>query len=176
MSSPVLLVLGAEPDNLDTDLDHDPPNEETSLLQGNSRSRDVPPSPARHRHYVWVVSILLCGACLIEIGDMMLRAPLTRVLENVLCQQYYNSTAPMGTQITLPIPEEDCKMPEVQDALAMLLGWDSTISCIPGLFLALPCGYMADRYGRKIVLLVCLMGLLLKLLWIQIIGKTPSSI
>jgi MFS family permease len=176
MSSPRLRILKAEPDDLDSDLDNDSPTAETALLQGHSRSRDVPHPPPRHRHYVWVISVCLCAAFLIEIGDVMQRTPLTRVLEDILCQQYYNSTGPMGTQITLPIPEEDCKMPEVQSPLAMLLGWDSTISCIPGLFLALPCGYIADRYGRKIVLLVCLLGLVLKLLWIQILGKTPSLI
>lgn len=103
----------------------------------------------------------------------MQKAPLTRVLEDILCRQHYESTQPLGTHLTLPIPEQRCKIPAVQGQLAMLRGWDATFSCIPTLLLALPYGYVADRYGRKIVLVLGLLGLTLSFAWTLLVGRIP---
>jgi hypothetical protein len=178
MSSSSLRVLEADPDDadIDTDLDVPSPNARTALLQAYGRARDEPPpEPARHRHYVWVIVLSLCAVFVIEVGDYMQRAPLARVLEDIICRKYYESSAPLGTHIAEPIPEQDCKMPQVQGPLAMLRGWDAAFACIPGLLLAVPYGYIADRYGRKLVLVMGLLGVTLGLGWVQIFGKISYS-
>jgi hypothetical protein len=177
MSASPLRVLEADPDDadVDTDLDAPSPNARTALLQSHRRSRDEPPEPSRHRHYLWVIVISLCSVFVIEIGDFMQRAPLARVLEDIICRKYYESSAPFGNHVALPIPEEDCKMPQVQGPLAMLRGWNAAFSCIPGLLLAVPYGYIADRYGRKLVLVTSLVGATLGLGWVQIFGKICCS-
>ena len=178
MSSESLRVLEAEPidSNYYSDLDLTSPDASTALLQDYSESREetLPPSssPPRHRHYVRVIALSLVAAIFIEVGDFMERAPMMRLMEDILCRKYYESTAPLGTHITLPIPEQECKIPAVQGELAMLKGWDAALACIPGLLLALPYGYIADRYGRKIVLLLSLIGVTLGLAWILLVGKT----
>jgi hypothetical protein len=177
MSSEPLRVLEAQPIDLDSesDLDFASPDTETALLQDYPESREEQPppvsTPPRHRHYVRVIALSLVAAIFIEVGDFMERAPMLRIMEDILCRKYFESTAPFGAHITLPIPEEKCKIPEVRGELAMLNGWDAALSCIPGLFLALPYGYIADRYGRKIVLLLSLIGVTLGLAWVQLVGK-----
>ena len=177
MSSESLRVLEAEPidSNYYSDLDLTSPDASTALLQDYSESREetLPPSssPPRHRHYVRVIALSLVAAIFIEVGDFMERAPMMRLMEDILCRKYYESTAPLGTHITLPIPEQECKIPAVQGELAMLKGWDAALACIPGLLLALPYGYIADRYGRKIVLLLSLIGVTLGLAWILLVGE-----
>lgn len=181
MSSSPLRVLEAEPvdDELDSDLNSDFPNAETALLHDYPESREEATrssSTPRHRHYVWVIALSLCAAFLLEIGDYMQKAPVTRAFEDILCRKYYESTTPLGTHVTLPIPEQDCKIPIVQGQLAMLKGWDTAFACIPGLLLALPYGYVADRYGRKIVLVLSLVGVALGIAWVQLVGKSSYSV
>lgn len=181
MPSSTLHVLEAEPiyADFDSDLDLDSPDAETALLQDYPESReedDAPPAPAyssppRHRHYVRVIALSLCAAFIIEVGDYIEKAPMMRAFEDILCRKYYESTTPLGTHITLPIPEQDCKFPAVQGELAMLKGWDAAFACIPGLLLALPFGYVSDKYGRRIVMVLSMLGVTLGLAWTILISK-----
>lgn len=187
MPSSQLVVLEAEPidADLDSELDLSPADAETALLQGLRASRDGsrPPAadrkpvlPARHRHYLRVIGLSICAAFLIELGDFIQKAPTMRAVEDILCRKYYESMSPLGSHISLPIPEGDCKNAVVQGELAMLKGWDVTFSCIPGMLLAVPFGYISDRYGRKIVLLLSLLGVTLGLAWVIFIGKIEDII
>ncbi|KAJ4420992.1 hypothetical protein N0V82_004034 [Gnomoniopsis sp. IMI 355080] len=56
----------------------------------------------------------------------------------------------------------NCKSPDVQGELAILNGWKDTFDQIPGIIMALPCGFAADRIGRKPIILLALTGLLLE--------------
>jgi len=126
-------------------------------------------SPTRHPNFVVVATVIIISIFLVEIGDYMMRAPLARILENIVCRKYYESTSSF---IILPIPEEDCKIGSIQGELAMLKGWDITFSCIPGLFLAVPYGVLADKYGRKLVWGLCSTGIVLSTVWAIFIGKS----
>jgi len=126
-------------------------------------------SPTRHPNFVVVATVLIISFFLVEIGDYMMRAPLARILENIVCRKYYESTSSF---IVLPIPEENCKVGPIQRELAMLKGWDITISCVPGLFLAVPYGVLADKYGRKLVWGLCSTGIVLSVMWAIFIGKS----
>jgi MFS family permease len=53
----------------------------------------------------------------------------------------------------------------------MLKGWDLSFSCIPAIFLAVPYGALADRVGRKTVLLVSLLGIVLGNWWTIAVGE-----
>jgi MFS family permease len=46
-----------------------------------------------------------------------------------------------------------------------------TFSCIPGILVAMPFGMVADKYGRKLVLLLALLGVILSLLWTMVVSK-----
>ena len=70
----------------------------------------------------------------------MNRAPSMRIQEDIMCRHYYQRTAPndFDDDPFQPIPEDRCKMPDVQAKLAMLRAWDQTLSNVPGLITAVP--------------------------------------
>ena len=94
-----------------------------------------------------------------------------RILEDAVCRRYHERFAQPGVHLSLPIPEGDCKIPSVQSELAMLKGWDAMFACIPSLLTAVPYGALADRHGRKLVLILALLGTILSLVWFVLVGK-----
>lgn len=147
---------------------------ETPLLPQTSRFDDEE-STHPHRHLTHVVVIILVSIFLLELGDYMMRAPSMRVLEDIICQKFYESTTPVDSPITRPIPEHKCKVPSVQVKVAMVKGWNEAFSCMPAIFLAIPYGYVGDRFGRKIPLLLAVFGILLSQLWVQFVCKFFST-
>ena len=57
----------------------------------------------------------------------------------------------------------------------MIKGWDNALSCIPAIFFAIPYGYVGDRYGRKIMLILAVFGILLSQIWVQFVRKFMES-
>lgn len=50
-----------------------------------------------------------------------------------------------------------------------LRGWQIFFEGIPSLVLAIPVGWIADRYGRKPLMMLGLLGFTLKAFWWQIV-------
>jgi len=67
---------------------------------------------------------------LLAFCEIILVAPLIKLLENSLCLSYYDFPAD-GVQEGL------CKIPEIQGPLAVIRGWQSTFNTIPGKFLVI---------------------------------------
>lgn len=60
-------------------------------------------------------------------------APLTRILESIVCESYYIQHPDLEGFIgSGDIPEEMCKGPAVQSSVALLKGWYALLDCIPG--------------------------------------------
>jgi MFS family permease len=160
------------------------PSVATPLLPGHTTAHDHhdhdPQAPTihhdkkKHPQFLTIVAIILTSLFLIAVGDFMIRAPWMRIQEDVVCRSYYTRTFPSlipnpGGPLE-PIPEDRCKVPDVQSKLAMLRGWHQTISCVPSILTAVPYGVAADKYGRKVVLILCLTGIVLSLLWAEAVG------
>jgi MFS family permease len=62
----------------------------------------------------------------------------------------------------LLLVDDNCKSPQVQGELALINGWKDTFDQLPGILLALPYGFAADRIGRKPILALSLTGLILE--------------
>jgi MFS family permease len=137
---------------------------------GESPDQSITSIAPHHPKFFIVATICIASIFFIEIGDFMLRAPIMRTLEDILCRSYFKSTLPIAIDFSDPIPEDHCKIPLVQSQLAMLKGWDLTFSCIPGILVAVPYGVMADKYGRKLVLMLGLLGVLLGLFWVMVVS------
>ncbi|KAI9641199.1 hypothetical protein NHQ30_009999 [Ciborinia camelliae] len=144
------------------------PEESTPLLRTTSTrsvhsTTDHDALLTRQNIVTRVTIICIISVLLIEIGDCLMQAPLARTLEDIICRDYYSS-APASEFTKAPplsIPESDCKNEVIQGKLAMLKGWDQTLSFIPGLIMSVPCGVLADKVGRKAVLFTAVIGLLL---------------
>jgi len=127
---PIDLAMAVSSDQ--RDLEGEP--QETSHLLGTAHDE-----PAKSKtNYIHIITLVTISVFLLEIGDYMIRAPTIRLMEDIICRQYYKSQGDASIDLTLPIPEERCKVAAIQGELAMLRGWDTTFSCIPGILLAIP--------------------------------------
>lgn len=131
------------------------------------------PSHAQHQRFAsYVITICILSNFLFEVGDFLMRAPFTRLLEAILCSQYWQEHDP--GRFPGEISEKWCKVASVQADLSMLKGWDLLFSCLPTILLTIPMGIVADKYGRKMLLFMALVGLTLATAWMQIVGKFVS--
>ena len=123
--------------------------------------------------YLLMLVIFLAGA-----GDSIVESPTTRIFESVICYRYFESEDPSKIQLGRAavgpgaiggVEERYCKADSVQQQLASLAGYQALFEGFPSLLLAVPFGWLADKYGRKPVLMLGLFSFLLKLLWIQLV-------
>jgi hypothetical protein len=158
----------------------DEPASETSPLVGDGNPpRNSPgnlPNQSSHNHprFLRVVIMVIATVFVIQVADYMVKAPLMRLLEDIICRKYYESAKPADIDFSLPIPEENCKLPPIQSQLAIFKGWDMVISCVPGILLSVPYGILADNHGRRFVLLLGQAGLTLALLWGLFVSEFES--
>ena len=99
------------------------------------------------------------------------------IMERILCRDFYPEFA-NGTSSAEWIPDGDCKVPEVQAPLAMLRGWALTFEAIPALLSAVPWGILSDRWGRKPVMTIGVLGIVLNATFATLVCElnTPRPI
>ncbi|KAJ8603177.1 hypothetical protein MRB53_042230 [Persea americana] len=138
------------------------PSESTPLLRQQHTKDDVPPEthiPHKWRlcSYPWQFSVVLLCIMITVLGTgaFLAMAPLRRLYESVLCQRYYSVEQP-GLFSNGTIPEAMCKLDAIQDEVVTLFGYQDAFENLPGLVMAVPMGILADRFGRKPVLLTAL--------------------
>ncbi|KAI4844471.1 MFS general substrate transporter [Aureobasidium sp. EXF-8845] len=111
---------------------------------------------------------------IVQCGDQLSEAPFTRIFESIYCYQYWEQEDP--TKILIPrsavgpgalggVEEQWCKVAEVQGKVAMLKGTQQFLDCIPSLLLSIPVGILADRWGRRQILVAGLCAFPLKIGW-----------
>jgi MFS family permease len=110
--------------------------------------------------------ILFAMVLAVEIGFSFLDGPMVRILESIACRQYYTNADPTKIGANGHVPEDLCKVGEVQAELAAVKGYhmffDGLLSTIGmhlrmimiltthiGALMAIPYGLLADRKGRK---------------------------
>lgn len=133
--------------------------EETSPLLG----RDSPSDP-RDLYRQNVIILIIVFIFLIELGQGMLVAPSSALMENIICKEYHPEVSD-NFWANDPV----CKQPDVQGTLALIRGWMMTFDCIPGILGSVPYGIMSDKVGRKPVLILGIGGYWLSFIWIVVV-------
>ncbi|KAK9439183.1 Major facilitator superfamily domain, general substrate transporter [Metarhizium brunneum] len=110
------------------------------------------------KYHIYLLFFILAG---LDSTVFVLNLPLTRVYESIACYQYFSTHEPGRFSNPGSIPEQECKIASVQEELARVKGIEFLFMMVPGLLLAIPYGILADRWGRRPVLLLCLLGLAL---------------
>ena len=67
--------------------------------------------------------ILFAMVLAVEIGFAFLEGPMVRVMESIACRQYYSETDPSKIPANGQVPEEICKLAEIQAELAAVKGY-----------------------------------------------------
>ncbi|KKK16935.1 hypothetical protein ARAM_003759 [Aspergillus rambellii] len=140
-------------------------DENTPLLS----SGDTPPAsilgpkkPGKLRVLV-ITSILVLA---VDFGLYLTIVPQTDIFENIICRNYLANT----NQPTPAVPPVNlCKSEPVQSELALVNGWKETFDVLPGIVLSVPYGILADKWGRKPVITLGMLGIILGECWVRVI-------
>ncbi|ORY57232.1 major facilitator superfamily transporter [Pseudomassariella vexata] len=108
------------------------------------------------------IVFLLCGIILVaSTSSGFASIPFTRIVEHILCRQYYDQVNVDGG----PIDEKFCKTESIQSKMAFIFAIAGMLDSVVEFFAAFPWGIAADRFGRKPVFALGLIGLTLNLIW-----------
>jgi MFS family permease len=144
----------------------DSENEQDSLLT-SAASSSLPSVAQENASIQWHSLASLTVIILFYLfSNYMLVIPALRLYENAVCRQYYHKR---DGKWYSDIDEGQCKIPEIQSSLATLIGWKMAFDALPGLLTAVWYGNLADRYGRKPVLIAAMLGEFTSLVWIFLV-------
>ncbi|KJZ68867.1 hypothetical protein HIM_11748 [Hirsutella minnesotensis 3608] len=131
------------------------------LMSLSQRPEDATRKPSTARHRQWHVYLLFMIVAGLDTTIFMLNLPLARVYESIICYYYFAAREPSRFTSPFHIPEALCKAKPVQEDLALVKGYELLFMVLPGLFLAILYGKLADHWGRRTVLRICVLGLAL---------------
>ncbi|KAJ3487537.1 hypothetical protein NLG97_g6395 [Lecanicillium saksenae] len=100
-----------------------------------------------------LIILLPCMALIscFMIGGIMVDIPMSELSEAIICRNIYGV-------ISDPASDPRCKSSAVQSELALIIGWEVTFGFLPSLLLGIPFGLAADKYGRRVILLLACIG------------------
>ncbi|KAI0423537.1 major facilitator superfamily domain-containing protein [Xylaria sp. FL1042] len=115
------------------------------------------------RHGWFTIDFWLCTTLmfLVEFGCAVLGAPSPRLLEIVVCREYYEENGNTSIQ-------QDCKTQEVQARLGFLLTVLSTCSILVATLMQIPMGLLADRKGVRVALFLNITSTILYWGWLPL--------
>ncbi|EED22323.1 MFS multidrug transporter, putative [Talaromyces stipitatus ATCC 10500] len=112
--------------------------------------------------------VMIAGGLLllsINFGAFMAQAPQLQIFEDIICKNYMQSIDPSLLNDTIDV----CKSPAVQKELALVTGWKNTFDILPSIAMALPYGILADRIGRRPVMIMSFASLICSDTWAKIV-------
>ncbi|KAI0127727.1 major facilitator superfamily domain-containing protein [Xylariales sp. AK1849] len=140
-------------------MDVQSPDETTRLLP----PQDTKPRPGVIRTILSTAVAILT----LNIGSHIAMVPTVAILEMIVCRRFYESSLVWAA-------DERCKAEAVQSEVAYINGWKDAFEMLPAILLAVPYGSLADRIGRKKVLLLVVLGCFLNDVWIRLVFWLPG--
>ncbi|KAF3397997.1 hypothetical protein F1880_006430 [Penicillium rolfsii] len=122
-----------------------------------------------------LMSVLMCAITVLaaSFGTDVSLAPETAIFEQIICHKQGLLSSGAETPPTGHLPADGsnpCKSEAVQGELALVLGYKSMFEVLPSIFLSLPYGVLSDHWGRKPVIYLGVVGLLLGELWVRLVA------
>ncbi|KAF3083375.1 hypothetical protein TWF569_002380 [Orbilia oligospora] len=155
------------------------PNEVHPLLPEAHTHKTTAKTPYRN-HIIALFAFLL----LTEASNDIQIAPMTVIMESIICKNYYGDTNTINSTTTLDLADfssswaaaddRRCKIEPIQSELANVRGWQQLFECLASILVAVPFGFAANRCGRKVVLALAMFGLTLARVWIQVVCWWPE--
>ncbi|KAI1378990.1 major facilitator superfamily domain-containing protein [Hypoxylon crocopeplum] len=150
------------------------PTEETPLCENQSKPHTTQ-TTADHLNYRdknIIFSLLVYFFH--QMYDFLPVTPFLLLFERSICFRYYAIHDPAMIGPDGIVDEKYCKIEPVQHSLAVFRGWKPVFGAIPVFLLAIPYGRIADKYGKKRVASLSLIGLTLGEIWTIFIVSWPS--
>ncbi|KAI1200891.1 major facilitator superfamily domain-containing protein [Nemania serpens] len=115
-----------------------------------------------------IISLLCAYAFAMMLADNLQPAALTKVFEDVICDSYYNHSPQSPSPSPSPPTEggDPCEAQPVQRELALVRGFLQLMPIFSGLLCTVPYGLLAERIGRKRVLVLSGAGTLAAFSWV----------
>lgn len=113
---------------------------------------------------------LLSLVLLVNLSMSLYQLPLNRVIERRLCRDFYTATDPSVFGPDGEVSEDLCKIDRIQKELAWIQGVMETAWIVGDFVMAIPLGFVAERYGRRMVLRLNLAPRLCMLAWAVAVG------
>lgn len=122
-------------------------------------------------HWARWRAIYLYGLFLLvsTFGNHLKVGPEVRLFELLVCPKYYLEHNAAMVDNHGKVPEEYCKLDEIQGQLGMLRGWLFSCLLLAGMLVTIPFGVLADSTGWKLVVVASLASVTLTKVWIIII-------
>lgn len=92
-----------------------------------------------------IINLICLVILLASSAGGFLQIPQARLIEDVLCHEYYNR----ADSLAVPIDEKLCKVESIQGELAYILAITSALSAGVGLLATFPWSLVADRYLKR---------------------------
>ncbi|KAI5925659.1 major facilitator superfamily domain-containing protein [Camillea tinctor] len=151
------------PSSVRTSIDEDAP---TRPIRARARA----PGPRR-----LAIAPILALLLLVNLATgSLFQLPLNRLVEQVLCREYYGTHDP-SVDPSKGINEELCKVDEVQKGLAWIVGMMETGWILGDFIMTIPLGFLAEKYGRKVILWLNIAPRIFMLSWTIIVGCSGLS-
>lgn len=150
---------------------------QTEIHEAQAAAAEDSPTHRSRCSWPWthVIGLVLSIAIISDFSESMFTAPRIRLYESVICAEFFSRADPSLVGPDGNVPERLCKVVPVQEELATLLGWQSFIDSIPAILLPIPFGYLADKYGRKWIMTLGLVGFTLAYAWIEFVVCSPKG-
>ncbi|KAG7283956.1 hypothetical protein NEMBOFW57_010314 [Staphylotrichum longicolle] len=143
-------------------------------IAGMPRERRRSPG-ARHKQHAptaprRAIRPLLLLVALVNLAWSLYQLPVSRVLESRLCREHYAAHDPSALPPDGSVPEELCKVDEVQQRLGRIQGTVEALWVAGDFFMTIPLVSVADHYGPHVVLCLNLVPRVLLLAWTFAVG------
>lgn len=150
-----------------------PPTETQRLLASTNTCPEDPRSHTNSRTLWKIYAIIF----FVNMGIQILGPAQIRIYESIYCSQWYKDH-PLDDSILLlgQIPEQLCKIKEVQQPVSTLKGWLEFFGAIPGLVLSIPMGILVDSIGRRYVGIAVISTIWLAQVWAAFISWLDGAV
>ena len=123
----------------------------------------------------YVLGLVLSIIFVTDLANSVTKAPFMRVFESTICRNHSARIDPGLIGSDGFSDGRHCKVAPVQEELVLLRGWQDFFDYVPGLFLAIPFGLLADNIGRKWLSVLNIASIWLRMAWILFICAFPHA-
>jgi hypothetical protein len=141
-------------------------NEQEPLLSCSSPNGNISTDYSRPERRIWPsfttispkyrwIPFLGCSIIFINEAEYFVKQVATmRAIEAMYCYEFYLAQHSPLAELGKHIPEKLCKDESIQKDLATTAGLIMFVRMLAAIVGAIPLGWVADKYGRKIVLVL----------------------